>query len=98
MVRISGVGGSQKPVQTGKGGGRKRAGKSSGGRARDQVRVADAASLHERAKVLLADMPEVRLARIEEIRDALEKGVFKMDEKQVAVRIVRNALVERTWS
>ncbi|MDX8410074.1 MAG: flagellar biosynthesis anti-sigma factor FlgM [Mariprofundales bacterium] len=98
MVRISGIGGSHNPVQTSKGGGRKKATKSSGGRAKDQVRVADAASLHERAKVLLADMPEVRLERIEEIRDALEKGAFKMDEKQVAVRIVRNALVERVWS
>ncbi len=98
MVQISGVRQPGTPVQSSKGGRSKAAGKSKGGRARDRVKVADAASLHERAKVMLADLPEVRLERIEEIRDALEKGTFQMNEKQVAVRIVRNALAERTWS
>ncbi|MDQ6951130.1 MAG: flagellar biosynthesis anti-sigma factor FlgM [Mariprofundales bacterium] len=98
MVRIAGMGGARGVLQTNKGGNRKGAGKAKGGRASDQVRVADASSLHERAKVMLADMPEVRMERIEGIRDALEKGTFQMNEKQVAVRIVRNALVERAWS
>ncbi len=99
MVRINGLGQPVSPLQgkrsdRGKGA----AGKTKGGSARDRVKVADAASLHERAKVMLADMPEVRLERIEEIRDALEKETFSINEHKVATRIVRNALAERTWS
>jgi len=98
MVQISGLRQPSTPLQSSKGGRGKATGKAKGGRARDRVKVADAASLHERAKVMLTDMPEVRLERIEGIRDALEKGSFKMNEKEVAVRIVRNALVERVWN
>jgi len=98
MVRIAGMGGARGALQTSKGGARKGASKSKGSRARDKVRVADGASLHERAKVMLADMPEVRMEQIEGIRDALERGTFQMDEKKVAVRIVRNALAERIWN
>jgi len=98
MVQISGLRQPSTPLQSSKGGKGKAAGKAQGGRARDRVKVADAASLHERAQVMLADMPEVRLEHIEGIRDALEQGSFKMNEKEVAVRIVRNALVERVWN
>jgi len=98
MVQISGLRQPSTPLQSSKGGRGKAAAKAKGGRARDRVKVADAASLHERAQVMLADMPEVRLERIEGIRDALEQGNFQMNEKEVAVRIVRNALVERVWN
>jgi len=98
MVRINGLGPAASPLQSSRGGKGKSAGKARGGRARDKVKVADAASLHERARVMLADLPEVRLERIEEIRDALERGTFQLNERKVAARIVRNALVERTWS
>ena len=99
MVRISGIGGPSTTTRAGKGGARKKTGRSSGGgRSRDRVRVADAASLHERARLMLADLPEVRLERIEEIRDALEKGTYRIDEKRVAARIVCNALAERQWN
>jgi len=98
VVQISGLRQPGTPLQSSKGGHGKSTGKAKSGRARDRVKVADAASLHERAKVMLADMPDVRLDRIEEIRDALEKGSFELNEKKVAVRIVRNALVERTWN
>ncbi|RMH51141.1 MAG: flagellar biosynthesis anti-sigma factor FlgM [Zetaproteobacteria bacterium] len=98
-MRITGLGSPASPVQGSRSGKGKATGKArGGGRGRDQVKVADAASLHERARVLLADLPEVRLERIEQIRDALEQGTFEIDERRVAARIVRNALAERSWS
>lgn len=96
MVRINGTNGSQgiyksKTSAKSKGAAGK---KSAGG---EHVQVSDAASLREKAQVMLADMPEVRLERIEEIRDALEKGSFQMDSRKVAVQIVSNALAEHIW-
>ncbi|MDQ6963684.1 MAG: flagellar biosynthesis anti-sigma factor FlgM [Mariprofundales bacterium] len=99
MVQINGLRQPATTLQSSKGGGSKAtSGRGKTGRSSDRVKVADAASLHERAKVMLADMPDVRMERIEEIRDALEQGSFQMSEREVAVRIVRNALVERVWS
>jgi len=63
----------------------------------DSVQVSDAAGLRERAKVMLADMPEVRLGKIEDIRNALENGTYNMDSKAVSTYIVRNALSEHPW-
>ena len=63
----------------------------------DNVQVSDAAGLRERAKVMLSDMPDVRLDQIEEIRNALEQGTYKMDHKAVSTYIVRNALSEHSW-
>ena len=77
--------------------GKKSASKGKSASATEQVRVADSAALREKAKLLLADMPEVRLERIEAIREALEQGNFEMDEKKLAVHIVANALAERPW-
>jgi len=42
-------------------------------------------------------MPEVRLERIEEIRDAIERGEYGVDARKVAARIVINALAEHAW-
>jgi len=94
MVRIDrGVGpAGTATIRTGKK--RVSKGKSSSS---EQVRVADAAALHEKAKLLLADMPEVQLERIEAIRTALEQGNYQMDEKKLAAHIVANALAERSW-
>jgi len=97
MVRINGsvhVGSSQKSQASGK-----KSKASSGGRAGgDRVQVSNAETLREMAKTMMADMPEVRLERIETIRDALEQGTFQCDSKKVATQIVRNALAERSWS
>jgi len=76
-------------------------GKSKAGsaaRGGDSVKVSDAASLREKAQVMLGDMSEVRLDRIEEIRGALENGSFKSDSRKVASQIVSNALAEHPWS
>jgi len=96
MVRIDralGAAGTGKTSTSGK----KRASKGKASSAKGQVSVSDAASLREKAKVLLADMPEVRLDRIEAIRGALEQGNYHMDEKQLAAQIVANALAEQPW-
>lgn len=68
---------------------------SSGGS--EKVQVADAAGLREKAQVMLANLPEVRLERIEEIRSSIEQGEYQVDGREVASRIVINALAERPW-
>lgn len=79
--------------------GSKAAGKKpAAGKSRDSVQVADSASLREKAQIMLADISDVRMERIEEIRDALEKGTFKTDSRKVATQIVANALAEHPWS
>ncbi len=96
-MRINGTGGPASIARAGKSGkasGKKRAGKSGAG---DRVKVADAASLREKARTMLADLPEVRLERIEAIRDAIERGAFRTDSRRVARRIVANALAEHPW-
>lgn len=62
-----------------------------------KIHINDAAALRDKAKVLLADISEVRLERIEEIRDALESGSYRVDEQEIAVQIVTNALGEQPW-
>jgi len=96
MVRVDRVTG---PAGTGVAGltGKKRASKGKSSSPGDQIRVADAIALREKAKTLLADMPEVRLERIEALRDALEQGSLQMNERQLAAHIVANALAERPW-
>ena len=96
MVRIDRTLGAAGTGTT-KSSGKKRAGKGKSASASGQVSVGDAASLREKAKVLLADMPDVRLDRIEAIRGALEQGNYQMDEKQLAAHIVANALAEQPW-
>jgi len=94
MVRISGTS-SSAPI-----------GKSASGKAKketakqarnDNVQVSDAAGLRERAKVMLSDMPEVRMEIIEGIRNSLEKDTYQMDSKAISAFIVRNALSEHSW-
>ncbi|MDQ6992431.1 MAG: flagellar biosynthesis anti-sigma factor FlgM [Mariprofundus sp.] len=71
---------------------------SSASKGGDSVHVTDSATLREKALVMLADMPEVRMERIEAIRDALENGTFKQDSRKVATQIIANALAEHPWS
>jgi len=71
---------------------------SSTGKGCDSVQVTDSASLREKAQVMLADISPVRMERIEEIRDALEKGTYSQDSRKVATQIVANALAEHPWS
>jgi len=93
--RPSGPSGIQTSGKASKGKGKT----SSAGRGGDSVKVSDAASLREKAQVMLGDMSAVRLERIEEIRGALESGSFKSDNRKVASRIVSNALAEYpSWS
>ncbi len=76
---------------------KRKSGTSKSGGAADTVRVADAASLREKVQIMLADMPELRMDRIEEIRDALESGSYEIDSRKVAARIITNAVAERLW-
>lgn len=94
MVRISGPGhvGGITSTKSSKAKSSKSSSKSG-----DKIRIADAERLREQAQVMLANMPEVRMERIEEIRDALEQGNYEVPSQEVAVRIVINALAERSW-
>lgn len=94
MVRISGLG---TPANVGVARKSGKKSKSAGGKSGGQVRVADASGLREKAKTMLADMPEVRLEQIEEVRDALERGEYHVEGERVAERIMVNALAERSW-
>ncbi|PJA32266.1 MAG: flagellar biosynthesis anti-sigma factor FlgM [Zetaproteobacteria bacterium CG_4_9_14_3_um_filter_53_7] len=90
--------GSTGGVQSSKSAGQGKGKSTSAGGSRDSVQVSDSASLREKAQVMLGDMDAVRMERIEEIRDALEKGTFKSDSRKVATQIVCNALAEHPWS
>ncbi|GAV19432.1 negative regulator of flagellin synthesis FlgM [Mariprofundus micogutta] len=94
IERNSGPGGVQGGTSAGKAKGKRAPSSGSS----DSVHVTDSASLREKAQVMLADMDAVRMERIEEIRDALEKGTFKSDSRKVATQIVCNALAEHPWS
>jgi negative regulator of flagellin synthesis FlgM len=96
MVRISGPN-RPSSVSSAKAGGKKRASPSASAGASDRVQVADATALRAKAKAMIADMPDVRLERIEEIRGALEQGQYEVDNRKVAARIIINALTERLW-
>jgi len=89
---------SRAPSGISKAGGSAKSGKSQGKkRSGDQVQVTDASGLRAAAHAMLADMPDVRLERIEEIRGQLENGTFQSDNRKVAVQIVSNALAEYPW-
>ena len=77
--------------------GKKRKTSARGRSKNDRVQVSDAETLRAMAKTMLVEMPEVRLDKIEGLRDALEKDLFQCDSKKVATQIVRNALAERSW-
>ncbi len=95
MVRINSMTGLTRAGTTGKPGGKRTGkGKTTAG---DRVHVTGAAALQEKVQTMLADMPDTRLERIEAIRAALEHGDYQMDERLLAVNIVANALVERSW-
>jgi len=96
MVRIDKSTGINTPSTMGSAG-KKRASKSGSVAKGGQIHVNNASALREKAKVLLSDMSEVRMERIEEIRDALENGSYQVNEQDVAVQIVTNALGEKPW-
>lgn len=97
MVRINGTERTGH-VAAAKASGRKsRSSSASSSDSAGTVQVADASALREKARVMLADMPEVRMERIEEIRSAIENGTYKADSAKVAAHIIVNALSERSW-
>lgn len=96
MVRIDKATGVATPSSVGSAG-KKRASKSGSTSKGGQIHVNDASALREKAKVMLSDISDVRLERIEEIRDALESGSYEVKEQDIAVQIVINALGEKPW-
>ena len=74
-----------------------RKGKGADGRLADRVQISDASGLRARAKLLIAEMPDVRLDMIENIRASIEQGTYQMNSWAISAYIVRNALSERAW-
>jgi len=97
MVRINGTDRAGRVASSKPAGKKSRSAGTGSTNSAGTVQVADAAALREKARVMLADMPEVRLERIEEIRSAIEKGTYKTDSARVAAHIIVNALSERSW-
>jgi len=96
MVRIDKTTGVNVPASMGSAG-KKRTSKGGSTAKGGQIHVNDASALREKAKVLLSDISEVRMERIEELRNALENGNYQVNEQDVAVQIVTNALGEKPW-
>jgi flagellar biosynthesis anti-sigma factor FlgM len=96
MVRIDKTTGINAPAALGSAN-KKRAPKGGSAAKGGQIRVSDASALREKAKVLLSDINEVRMERIEDIRNALENGSYQVNEQDVAAQIVTNALGEKPW-
>ncbi|MDQ6965755.1 MAG: flagellar biosynthesis anti-sigma factor FlgM [Mariprofundaceae bacterium] len=97
MVRINGADRSGRIASAKSSGKKSRSSSQSSTSSAGTVQVADAAALREKAKVMLADMHEVRMERIEELRSGIEKGTYKADSAKVAAHIIVNALSERAW-
>ena len=97
-MRINRTGSPSAIGKTSSAGKRSKSSSSSSRSGGDSVQVSDSASLREKAKTMLAEMSEVRMDRIEEIRDALEKGTYQSDSRKIASQIVCNALAEHPWS
>jgi len=76
---------------------RKRSSKGSSASGSTHIHINNASALREKAKVLLTDISEARLERVEDIRDALESGNYQISEQDIAVQIVTNALGEKPW-
>lgn len=96
MVRIDKPSGVNAPSSVGSAK-RKRSSKGGAASGSAQIHINDASALREKAKVMLADISEVRMERIEEIRDALESGSYQINEQDIAAQIVTNALGEQPW-
>ena len=71
--------------------------KRAGAKGKDAVRVAEAEALREKIRAVLAEMPEVRIERIEALRDAIAEGRYEVPAREVARKIVLNALAEAPW-
>ncbi len=96
MVRIDKTTGVNTPASMGSAS-KKRASKGGSTAKGGQIHVNNASALRKKAKVLLSDISDIRMERIEEIRNALENGSYQVNEQDVATQIVANALGEKPW-
>jgi len=62
------------------------------------VDFSSAAALRESVEMMMGDVSDVRMERIEAIRNVLESGRFIFNSRDVATQIVRNALAEHFWT
>ncbi len=62
-----------------------------------KLRLSSGAALRKKAQLMLDDISEARMDKIEGIRQALEQGNYEIDGQRVAHQIVSNALGERSW-
>ena len=69
-------------------------GKPKEGPAGEKVDISQAAKDISQAKEGMAGVPEVRVARVDEVRDALKKGKIEVDTLDLAEKIIREHLLE----
>ncbi|BAS28800.1 flagellar biosynthesis anti-sigma factor FlgM [Limnochorda pilosa] len=85
VVRIYQVQGAQK-VKAGPGGGRPRP---------DRVTLSKEAREIQKVREALAGMPDVREAKVAELRKALDAGTYRVDSADVAEKMFARFLVDR---
>ena len=86
MVRIDKTTGLNAPASMGSAS-KKRAPKSGSAGKGGQIHVNDASALREKAKVLLSDISEVRMERIEEIRMHWRTAIIRSMSRMLQCRL-----------
>jgi len=69
-------------------------GKSDGSPSGEKVDISQAAKDISQAKEEMAGVPEVRVARVNEVKDALKKGKIEVDTLELAEKLIREHLLE----
>ncbi|MDY6880763.1 MAG: flagellar biosynthesis anti-sigma factor FlgM [Desulfatiglans sp.] len=59
----------------------------------DKVVLSPKAREIQKAKMLLASVPDVREEKVQEIRQRIEEGTYKVESKKIAEKIVKESLL-----
>ena len=63
--------------------------------AAERVSLSERARQVQRLRKLLEGIPEVRMERVEELRERLAQGTYRVDGRRVARRLLSESLFER---
>ena len=60
----------------------------------DKVELSPQAKQIQEAKKLIKGIPEVQQHKIDEIKQQIEKGTYRVDGQQIAVNMLKDALID----
>jgi negative regulator of flagellin synthesis FlgM len=63
----------------------------------DRVEISIRSREFQRLDELIQSIPDIREARVEQIRQAIENGTYNVRAEQVAERILGGALIDETF-